>query len=123
VRAAVAPPSLLAVPPEQPRDHGAEQLARGALAVVEGGAHRYSKNWRPAPTLWIHQDPPTPISMRTVSPLENLAPACWPSMTMATTVASANDFRNCHEGRVQFFIEREPTPSQFMRWQPGWVMC
>ena len=72
----------LGLPPEQPRYVGAEQLAGRALAVVEGSGHSYSKNWRPAPTLSIHQEPPMSLSKnRTVSPFENLAAARCPLIT------------------------------------------
>jgi hypothetical protein len=108
-----------------------EQLARRALAIVEGGRRQrksvivqpgYSNKLRPAfpPTLSIHHSPTSTSS--TVSPFENLAAAWRPLITMAVTVASANDFRNAHEGRVQFSIGRAPTRSQAIRSQPGWVM-
>jgi len=73
------------------------------------------------PTLCIHQASPTSRNS-TVSPFVNLAPACRPLITMSTTVASANDFRNCHEAGVQFLIGRPPMCWQPIRSQPGWVM-
>jgi hypothetical protein len=71
----------------------AEQLARGAQAVVERGRHRYSNNCRPAPTLAIHQNWPGAAGApnRTVSPFENLAAAHCPLITTSRTTAPAND--------------------------------
>jgi hypothetical protein len=77
---------------DKPPHERREQLPRGALAIVEGGGHRYSKNLRPAPTLAIHQpSPPRNSSNRTVTPFENLAAARFPLITMSCTTAPAND--------------------------------
>jgi hypothetical protein len=69
-----------------------QEALKGALAVVEGCWHRYSKNLRPAPILAIDQSTlVTSPKSRTVSPFENLAAAQLPLITMSCTTAPAND--------------------------------
>jgi hypothetical protein len=114
----------LALPPEQPSDDGAEELLRGAAAVVEGCRHGYSKNPRPAfvPSFSIHHLSTMRRSSIT-SPFENFAAARLPASTMSSTVASSNDLRNARIGGVQFSILNPPTRSQATRSHSGWLMC
>jgi hypothetical protein len=98
-------------------------LSRRSRRVENLASLDYSKKLRPAspPTVSIHQASPTSRNS-TVSPFENLAAASRPLITTSTTIASANDLRNCHEAGVQCSIGRPPTRSQPIRSQPGCVM-